>query len=385
MTNSSSSAASKNVVSRTGTAPVIVPIRGTSDGDPLDSFANEGGSPGAAEKGAKPRPGVAAKKPANLTTAIIASAAAATVVLTAGIVAFEYWGGRAASVAPAAAALTGRATLNSRPAGVAVLVDGVARGVTPLDLELTAGPHEVVFHGDTSERRLTITIERNTRVSENVDMPVAGVAASGEIDVTSDPTGARVTVDNNIAGRTPLKLKALAPGQHTLELTQGSNTVTRIVDLTAGSSLNVFVSLAGAGAASGTFSVDSPVELRLIENGQLLGVSGSAPMTLSAGSHKFEFVNEQLELNVSRTVTIDRGKTTRISVPVPNGTMFANAAPWAEVFIDGRSAGVTPLGNLAVPVGTHEITWRHPQLGERKRTVTVGARTPVRLSMDFSK
>jgi hypothetical protein len=243
----------------------------------------------------------------------------------------------------------------------------------------------VVFHGDAGERKLTIVVERNARVSENVDMPVAGVAASGEIDVTSDPAGARVTVDDNIAGRTPLKLKALAPGQHVLELTQGSNTVTRVVDLSAGSSLNVFVSLAGAGAASGSFAVESPVELRLIENGQLVGLSGSAPLTLSAGSHRFEFVNEQLEFSVSRAVTIERGKTTRINVPVPNGTVFANAAPWAEVFIDGRSAGVTPLGNLSVPVGTHEFTWRHPQLGERKRTVTVGARTPVRLSMDFAK
>ena len=388
MTNSSSSAASsaasKNVVSRTPAGPVVVPIRGT-DGDPLDTFAVEGEMAGAVGVAKLPRPSSLITKPANTRMAVLIGLAGAAIALTAGIVAFEYSGGRVTSGAPAVAALTGKATLNSRPAGVAVMVDGVARGVTPLDLELTAGAHDVVFQGDTGERRLTITVERNARVSENVDMPVAGVAASGEVDVTSDPAGARVTVDSTIAGRTPLKLKALAPGQHTLELTQGSNTVTRVVDVTAGGSLNVFVSLAGAGAPSGTFAVDAPVELRLIENGQLLGLSGSAPLTMSAGSHRLDFVNEQLELNVTRTVTIERGKTTKISVPVPNGTLFANAAPWAEVFIDGRSAGVTPLGNVAVPVGTHEITWRHPQLGERKRTVTVGARTPVRLSMDFSK
>jgi hypothetical protein len=284
-----------------------------------------------------------------------------------------------------AVALKGKARLNSRPPGVAVAVDGVARGVTPLDVELATGPHEVVFRGETGERKLTIAVEANTRVSENVDMPTTSASASGEIDVTSDPAGARVAVDTNIAGRTPLKLNNLAPGRHVLELTQGTSTVTRVVNLTAGASLNVFVSLAGGGAASGNFAVDCPVEVRLIENGQLLGVSGSAPLTVSAGSHKFDFVNDQLEFAVSRTVTIDRGKTTRISVPVPNGTVFVNAAPWAEVSIDGRNAGVTPLGNLAVPVGTHEFSWRHPQFGERRRTVTVGVRTPVRLSMDFAK
>ena len=306
-------------------------------------------------------------------------------MLIAGVMIFRYWDNRAASPAPIAAAFTGKATLNSRPAGAAVIIDGAARGVTPLEIDLPVGPHEVLFHSDTGERRLTVNIERSTRVSENVDMPTAGIAATGEIDVASDPSGARVTLDNTNSGKTPLQLKSLMPGQHTLEFTHGTKTVTRVVDLAAGGSLNVFVSLAPAGAESGTFAVDSPVELRLIENGQLLGVSGAAPLTLAAGSHKFEFVNEQLELTVSRTVDIERGKAARISVPVPNGTVFVNAAPWAEVFIDGKSVGLTPLGNLAVPVGTHEFTWRHPQLGDRQRTVIVGARNPVRLSLDFAK
>jgi hypothetical protein len=215
-------------------------------------------------------------------------------------------------------------------------------------------------------------------------MPAAGTV-SGEIEVTSAPSGAHVTVDATAAGRTPLKLKSLTPGQHVIEVTQGTNTVTRTVDLTPGGSMNVFVSLGAATAASGTFAVDSTVELRLIENGQLLGLSGSAPLTLASGRHQFEFVNEAFELNLSRSVQIDPGKTTRVSVPMPNGTIFANASPWAEVFVDGRSIGITPLGNIPIAVGSHEIVWRHPQMGERRRTVNVGARTPVRLSMDFSK
>lgn len=385
MTNSSSSTASNSVVSRTSAAPTVVPIRGTADGDPLDSFSPEGAVAKIPAPAPAGKPAAAKPNEATISTPILTIVAAAVIVSLAGVGGYRYLGSRSAAPVPAAATVTGKATLNSRPAGAAVLIDGVARGVTPLDLQLTVGAHEVVFRGETGERKLTINVESNTRVSENVDMPAAGVAAFGEIDVTSDPTGARVLVDQNVAGRTPLKLKNLAPGQHTLELSQGTSTVTRVVDLSAGSSVNVFVSLAGAGSASGTFAVDSPVELRLIENGQLLGVSGSAPLTLAAGNHKFEFVNEPLEFSVSRTVTIDRGKTTRISVPVPNGTVFANAAPWAEVFIDGRSAGVTPLGNIVVPVGEHEFTWRNPQFGERRRTVTVGARTPVRLSMDMSK
>jgi hypothetical protein len=40
---------------------------------------------------------------------------------------------------------------------------------------------------------------------------------------------------------------------------------------------------------------------------------------------------------------------------------------------------------VSVAVGTHEIVWRHPQLGEKRKTVVVGAQTPVRLTMDMGK
>jgi len=386
MSNAALPSSDSDSRTRTGsTPPVVVPIRAGAESDPLASFASE------KEAGRSSAPKTAPPaKPARVASPLIKPAltivAAALVVVIAGLAAYRY---SALASTPASAtagkALMGKVALNSRPAGVAVSVDGVARGVTPLELDLSTGSHDVVFAGETGERRLAVNVEANTRISENVDMPAAGTV-SGEIEVTSAPAGAHVTVDSNTAGRTPLKLKSLAPGQHVIEVTSGSNTVTRTVDLSPGGSLNVFVSLAGtATAASGTFAVESSVELRLIEGGQLVGLSGSAPLTLSAGRHQFEFVNEAFELNLARSVQVDAGKTTRISVPMPNGTVFANASPWAEVFIDGRSIGITPLGNIPVTVGSHEIVWRHPQMGERRRTVNVGARTPVRLSMDMTK
>jgi hypothetical protein len=33
----------------------------------------------------------------------------------------------------------------------------------------------------------------------------------------------------------------------------------------------------------------------------------------------------------------------------------------------------------------HDVVWRHPQLGEKRRSVVVGAQTPVRLTMDMAR
>jgi len=36
-----------------------------------------------------------------------------------------------------------------------------------------------------------------------------------------------------------------------------------------------------------------------------------------------------------------------------------------------------------VPIGTHEIVFRHPDLGERRTTTTVTTGAPTRVSMDM--
>lgn len=282
--------------------------------------------------------------------------------------------------------LTGRALLNSRPSGAVVLVDGVVRGVTPLELELPAGQHDVVLRSAGSERTVALTIENGARLVENVEMPTAA-STTAEIDVTSDPSAARVTLDGRFVGQTPLKVHDISAGRHEIVIAHGSTTTHNTVDVTPGTTASVFVSLAAARGtgATGTFAVDSPVELRLLEGGQLLGLSNAQPLNLSAGKHQIELVNDALELRQTRTVTVEADRTTRVTVPAPNGTLFVNASPWAEVFVDGKSIGVTPLGNVSVSAGTHELLFRHPQFGERGRSITVGVRTPVRVAMDMRK
>jgi len=214
------------------------------------------------------------------------------------------------------------------------------------------------------------------------------VAATGVLEITSDPTGARVSLDGTPAGQTPLTLRDVSAARHSIVVSANGSSITRAVEVASGATASVFVALGSSnagGAASGTFAVDSPIEMRVLENGQLLGLSNAAPIVVSAGRHQFDLVNESLQLRINRAVSVDAGKLTRIAVTVPNGTLAVNALPWAEVFVDGRSVGVTPLGSVSVPVGTHEVVWRHPQLGEKRRTVVVGAESPARVTMDMSK
>ena len=364
--------------------PTVIPIRASEDADPLGHFLPEEESEASVPAtGGDAESHVSRRLRASRKTLAVAGASAAVALL----VGAPAWYVREHSKAPPPVKPTpavGRVALNSRPEGATVFIDGRVRGVTPLELELAAGSHDVVFRTAGGDRPLALAVECGARVIEDVDVPVAA-ETTAQIDITSDPVPARVTVDGRLVGQTPLK-QDMPAGRHVIVVSRGTATVTRAVDAVAGRTSSIFVSLApGSPATTGTFAVESPVELRVIENGRLLGVSNAAPVAMSVGRHQIDLDNDALELHVTRTVTIDPGKSTNIDVPVPNGVIFINASPWADVFIDGRNVGVTPLGNVAVVVGTHDIVFRHPQFGDRHRSVVVGARTPIRVAADLTR
>jgi serine/threonine-protein kinase len=75
-------------------------------------------------------------------------------------------------------------------------------------------------------------------------------------------------------------------------------------------------------------------------------------------------------------------KTLRLD---PRGTANFNASPWAEVWVNGKKLGETPLANQQLPLGTHDIVFKHPQFGERRMPpTTIRANAPVALSVDMT-
>jgi len=134
---------------------------------------------------------------------------------------------------------------------------------------------------------------------------------------------------------------------------------------------------------TGGFRVSAPIEMHVLDGERVMGSSVDGPIIAPAGRHDFDFVNSVIGYRVRRTVDIKAGQVTSVTVPVPNGTLNINAEPWATVFIDGTSVGETPLGNLSVLPGEHEILFQHPQLGERRQRTLVRAGTETRVSVNM--
>jgi hypothetical protein len=133
----------------------------------------------------------------------------------------------------------------------------------------------------------------------------------------------------------------------------------------------------------GSVTITSPIDLQLFAGETLVGSSRSARLYLPSGRHTLTAVNEGLGFRREISLEIKPGAADRIAIPVPNGALSVNAQPWAEVFVDGKSLGETPIGNVSLPIGTHELVLKHPQFGQRRQTVVIAVGRTARVGMDL--
>ncbi|HQZ39737.1 MAG TPA: PEGA domain-containing protein [Vicinamibacterales bacterium] len=314
------------------------------------------------------------------------AAVAATLVLQSAAIA--WWLGT--GTMPWAAAHATPVAVTSDPEGAPVIIDGVRMGTTPVTSALPPGPHTVVVGEGARAQTQHIEVQRGTEATVHVALAAAPaaappVASTGELRVSTEPPGAEVVVDGQAHGASPVTIDGLAPGRHEVTVTRAGVTIRRSVEVEAGAPASVIVSLGGGGIASGWLTVVSPVVADLFENGTLLGRTNTPRLLLPVGGHELDIVDETLGYRVRRTVQITGGSTTRLQLEPVNGLVNINAQPWAEVWIDGVRVGETPVGNLSLPIGFHDVVLRHPQLGEQRQTVAIGVGTPARIGVDLRR
>lgn len=333
----------------------------------------------------------AANKTAGKPWGKIGAAAAAVVVLACGgFAARSYF-----TPPPVAVPTLGKLTIATNPAGVAVIVDGEARGASPISVSLEAGAHVVELQLGGQNRSIPVTIAAGKEVSQYIEMPKTGVAdpsAKGHLRVRSEPAGAQVIVDGTPRGAAPLTINELAAGEHTVTVTGPLGSVKQTVVVEAGGTASLVVPLGGGAPAapagapvSGWIAVSSPIEVQIFEGGRLIGSSASESIMVASGKHELELVSDALGFRVSRNVQVFPGKTASVSVDLPRGAMSLQASPWAEVWVDGEKVGDTPIGNLPMTIGSHNVVFRHPQLGEQHQTVLVTMKGTARVTADMNK
>jgi hypothetical protein len=142
--------------------------------------------------------------------------------------------------------LVGRIDLQSEPKGASVFVPGrsQALGVTPLSLELPAGPASLTLRLDgyleqSVELRVTPEGVQRHRLTLGRDP-----GRYAKLSIAAEPRGATVRLDGERLGAAPLVLDGLQPGTRALEIVQAEHEPWRTrLQLSAGTTAYVRANL----------------------------------------------------------------------------------------------------------------------------------------------
>ena len=296
----------------------------------------------------------------------------------------------------ASAAPTGDVVVSSHPAGARVAIDGRDQGVTPVVVSLPVGRHRVdVTSTSGAPQTLEADVTEGARWTRHLELTPASATTAvitGGLRIDTAVAGAAVWIDGASAGRTPLTVPTLGAGPHTVRVQFASGSIVeRRVALGAGETVSLVLDAPAAkavtptGPASGWVRVQTPFDVQVLEAGQVVGSSASERIMVTAGPHVFELVNAALGFRATVKVVVGAGRTEPLIVDSPRALVQVNAQPWAEVVVDGRVAGDTPLANLQLAIGVHQFVFRHPEFGERSQTVTVRLDTPNRVTADLRR
>ena len=169
-----------------------------------------------------------------------------------------------------------------KPSGAAITIDGLGVGTAPIRLsdvapgthswEIIADLHEPAtgsFQFDTGQNLLIVT---------DLD------SSAGRVLIASSPEGARVWLDDEAVGVTPLRLADVPPGVHMIRLERrGHGTVLREVDTTPGQRGEVVARL-GKRPSKQRFRANIP-EVVYTLDGQELGSSRRMVTRLAQGTY----------------------------------------------------------------------------------------------------
>jgi len=264
--------------------------------------------------------------------------------------------------------LPGRVSVDAGGIEATLSVDGRELGVLPGEFDLPAGTRELLVRAPRYEDHRESLLVTGGGVAQSVSVTLQ--PAFAPVTVASVPAGARVWVDDQELGVTPLET-TLDTGRHLLTLEHpGYRRFETPITVKSGEALDV--GPIELGLPDGTLRVSTdPAGADVSVAGRYRGRS---PVTLALAPgvpHEIEIIKAGYE-PVTRTQSLAPGKQAGLSLKLEAilGEVTVRGQPTdAELFVDGVSRGPANQ-TLSLPAAPHELEVRKPGLASHLVRIT---------------
>ena len=245
----------------------------------------------------------------------------------------------------------------------------------------------------------TGTVSRWPAKGETVDLyaTLNPVASGGNIQVTSHPSGAIVTLDGGSWQYTPAMFTSVSTGSHTLQITMsGYQPYGTSAYVTAGQTAGVNAYLVPTPPQPRTGSLNiatSPQGADIYVDGNYIAESPYIVTNLAPGSHILRLHKAGYDEYLT-SVIINSGQQTLLSFSftpqqVAVGSIEVASSPaGSAIYLDGNYVGQTPLSGYfdltSVRQGTHTLLIRHKDFQDYTKAVYVQGGNVVTINAQLS-
>ena len=250
---------------------------------------------------------------------------------------------------------TGFLIINSQPEGADIYLteDGVENyaGQTPFQKKLTYGSYNYRLKKSLYHDEVGVAVVDNTRVEQNIVLR----PAFGSLRITSTPSGAKVSLQNDLHSyTTPCTIEHIPSGQHQVSIVAPRYaSFSRVVDIIDGQQTELDATL---DARFATVTINSLPGATIKVNGQEKG-RGSYSEELGEGIYDIE-VSLKSHRSVTRQIEVVAKQPQTLTIePTPiYGMLDIITNPmYANVTINGKSYGDTPLSIEKMLIGDYEV------------------------------
>jgi hypothetical protein len=218
----------------------------------------------------------------------------------------------------------------------------------------------------------TSTVPRKTPATSTIETtPPKPAVPMGALRVTSSPTGATVSIDGDNVGTTPWQGE-LSQGEHRLRVSHaGYSPVEQRVSIPAGERLEQSLRLTPR-QTNVAVKISANPGTEIYVDGKLAGkIPPVVQLDLPSGRHTFRYVLPDYD-EYQETVDVRPNEPNTFSHRFPlYGSLRILATPYAQVHMDGKDMGFTPVNMNKVPEGTHELTLTREGFETIRETITV--------------
>ena len=181
--------------------------------------------------------------------------------------------------------------------------------------------------------------------------PTQTESGYGSIYVSTSPSGARIHLNDQYQGLSPITISGLRPGSYSIDAEMnGYENAEKTVTVSEGTTKKVYLAL----ESPGSVSVESnPADAYVYVNGNMVGKTPYVVTGLSGGDHEF-MVTKNGYYNWKKTVNVVEGQQKSIyatlqSIDQTQSILVTSGPSGAKIYLDGVYKGETMSGQ-AFPI-----------------------------------